>query len=48
MTTASLGCDPTYALLKSEPRFIAVAKQLGQEMCKDNVPPIIPARAPSR
>ena len=48
VTTASLGCDPTFALLKSEPRFIAVVKQLGQKVCTDNVTPIIPARAPSR
>jgi eukaryotic-like serine/threonine-protein kinase len=45
VATAALGCDPTYALLKSEPRFIAVVKELGQRMCSDNVLPIIPARA---
>ena len=44
VTTAGLGCDPTYASLKSEPRFIVVVKQLGQVMCSDNAPLIIPAK----
>lgn len=48
VTTAGLGCDPTFAALRTEPRFLAVVKQLGQEMCADNAPPIIQARAVSR
>jgi serine/threonine protein kinase/tetratricopeptide (TPR) repeat protein len=48
VTTSALGCDPTFAAIKSEPRFIAVVKQLGQNMCADNAPPIIPPRAATR
>ncbi len=44
VTTDGLGCDPTFASLRTEPRFLAVVKQLGQEMCKDNAPLIIPAK----
>jgi tetratricopeptide (TPR) repeat protein len=45
VTTSALGCDPTFAALKAEPRFIAVVKQLGQEICTDNAPTLIPAKA---
>jgi serine/threonine-protein kinase len=44
VATDGLGCDPTFAALWKEPRFVAVVKQLGQEMCADKAPPIIPAR----
>jgi TolB-like protein/Tfp pilus assembly protein PilF len=48
VTTAGLGCDPTYEALRTEPRFLKVVNDLGQKMCTDNVPPIIPARPGSR
>ncbi len=41
---SALGCDPTYSLLKSEPRFMAVVKQLGQGMCTGTVRWPIPQR----
>jgi len=43
IATDGLGCDPTFAALWKEPRFLAVVKQMGQEMCKDNLRPLIPA-----
>ena len=43
VATDGLGCDPTFASLSKEPRFLAVVKQLGQEMCTDIAPPIIRA-----
>ncbi len=48
VTTSSVGCDPTYALIRSDPRFLAVVKQLGQGMCGDNVQTLIQARASIR
>jgi serine/threonine protein kinase/tetratricopeptide (TPR) repeat protein len=48
VTTASLGCDPSFAALWNEPRFLAVVKELGQVMCSDVAPPMIPARAAAR
>ncbi|MEP6509407.1 MAG: hypothetical protein ABJC63_14375, partial [Gemmatimonadales bacterium] len=48
VTQAALGCDPTYALLKKESRFIAIVRQLGQVMCADDARPMVPARAGSR
>ncbi|HUQ97924.1 MAG TPA: hypothetical protein VM166_00635, partial [Gemmatimonadaceae bacterium] len=44
VATNALGCDPTFALLWGEPRFLAIMKQVGQKMCADNPPPLIPAR----
>ncbi|MGH9421565.1 MAG: hypothetical protein ACRD3J_16425, partial [Thermoanaerobaculia bacterium] len=38
VTTAALGCDPTYGALWQEPRFLAIVKALGQEMCVDIAP----------
>lgn len=29
----AFGCDPTFSALKTEPRFLAVLKQLGQGLC---------------
>ena len=49
LATAALGCDPTYSLLRTEPRFIAVVKQFGQGMCKGSLTWPIPTRnAPRR
>jgi serine/threonine-protein kinase len=31
--STTLGCDPTFASLRTEPRLIALVKQLGQGMC---------------
>jgi serine/threonine-protein kinase len=43
-SNTAFGCDPTYDLLKSEPRFTAVLKQLGQGLCVSKVKWPIPAR----
>ena len=48
VTTSALGCDPTFASIQSEPRLIAVVKELGQAMCTDKAPPIIPGNAAKR
>ena len=44
VSTSAFGCDPTFDLLKAEPRFIAVVKQLGQGICPAKVKWPIPAR----
>ena len=43
-TNIAWGCDPTFGLLKSEPRFAAARKQLGQSLCVSKVKWPIPAR----
>ena len=43
-TNIAWGCDPTFGLLKSEPRFAAALKQLGQSLCVSKVKWPIPAR----
>ncbi len=48
VTQAFLGCDPTYALLKKEPRFIAIVRDLGQVMCADDAPPMVKPSARNR
>jgi eukaryotic-like serine/threonine-protein kinase len=39
-----LGCDPTLALLRGEPRFAALVKQAGQGMCTGTAKWPVPAR----
>ncbi|MEO5904131.1 MAG: protein kinase [Gemmatimonadaceae bacterium] len=48
VTTAALGCDPTFALLKKEPRFIAIVRQMGQVMCVDDARPMVQPRPAAR
>ncbi|MEO7367968.1 MAG: protein kinase [Gemmatimonadaceae bacterium] len=48
ITTAVLGCDPTFATIKKEPRFIAVVKAVGQNMCADDAPPLVKPRVTGR
>ena len=43
-TATAFGCDPTFGPLKSEPRFLAVVKALGQGMCPATAKWPIPAR----
>ncbi len=41
---ASLGCDPTMSLLRSEPRFAVIVKEAGQGMCSHRPAWPIPPR----
>ena len=43
-SNVALGCDPTFDPLKSEPRFIAAVKQMGQVICPQRAKWPIPAR----
>jgi TolB-like protein/tRNA A-37 threonylcarbamoyl transferase component Bud32 len=43
-STEAFACDPTFALLRSEPRLIAVVKQMGQGVCNRTDKWPIPAR----
>jgi serine/threonine-protein kinase len=43
VATDGLGCDPTYAALWKEPRFLAIVKLAGQVMCSDIARTILPA-----
>ncbi len=40
----TLGCDPVFSILKSEPRFIALVKDAGQRICPGLINWPIPAR----
>ena len=40
----AIGCDPSFIPLRSEPRFIAVMKAMGQAMCTGTVKWPIPSR----
>jgi TolB-like protein/tRNA A-37 threonylcarbamoyl transferase component Bud32/Flp pilus assembly protein TadD len=42
--STAVGCDPTFDPLKSEPRFIAAVKQMGQVICLARAKWPIPAR----
>jgi TolB-like protein/tRNA A-37 threonylcarbamoyl transferase component Bud32/Tfp pilus assembly protein PilF len=42
--STAVGCDPTFDPLKSEPRFIAAVKQMGQVICPPRAKWPIPAR----
>jgi TolB-like protein/tetratricopeptide (TPR) repeat protein len=44
LAVVALGCDPLLFPLRSEPRFIAVVKQMGQGMCTNTVRWPIPVR----
>jgi tetratricopeptide (TPR) repeat protein len=44
-SSSILGCDPTFASLKTEPRLLAVIKELGQGICAGSVKWPIPTRS---
>jgi serine/threonine-protein kinase len=44
LAVSSLGCDPTFSMLWNQPRFVAVAKAVGQPIC--NRPTRWPMPAP--
>ncbi len=44
LAVTAVGCDPTFILLHSEPRFIAVVKRMGQGLCTSSARWPIPAR----
>jgi serine/threonine-protein kinase len=44
VTTEAIGCDPTFSAIKTEPRFGAILKQVGQHLCSGTAKWPIPAR----